>query len=69
MNFSDFSLNYKPAVRNQVDNLRSICRQFQIILEGYRELAKGLTRFKSRFCWDDIGKDSSKVWLGEKTGK
>jgi hypothetical protein len=66
MNFSDFSLKSRPAVRYQVDNLRSICNQFQIILEGYRGLAKGLVRIKSLADRDDIGKRSSKVWLGKK---
>jgi len=66
MNFSDFSLKSKPAVRYQVDNLRSICEQFQILLEGYRGLAKGLTRIKSPSDGDDISERSSKVWSGKK---
>jgi hypothetical protein len=69
MSFSDFSLKSKPTVRYQVDNLRSICEQFQILLEGYRGIAKGLTRIKSLSDRDDIGKNSSTVWSGKKTGQ
>jgi hypothetical protein len=58
MSFSDLSLKPKSSVEYQVDNLRSVCEQFQIILEGFTGLAKGLTRIKSRSERDDTGRGS-----------
>jgi len=61
MSFSDLSLKPESFVKYQVDNLRSVCEQFQIILEGFTGLAKGLTRIKSRSERDDTGEGSRKA--------
>jgi hypothetical protein len=69
MNFSDFSLKPESSVGYQVDNLRSVCEQFQVLLEGYTGLVKGLMGIKSLPDRDDIEKSSSYVLVRSETGK